>query len=232
LVFFQRGRRSQRLHPGRQLQRIVSLCQSKKSRQEIGKLAAAAGSLDWALYFDIYASGGMVIHGPYRYKGNILIIKDWFGLNTPIWRIRSKADLKLYLLYRPIKGLRFDIMNHFTAEENMARKLLKFSVKSNGETLNIKEITKMTSYYNRLTIKQTDYVNKLKPVEIITKGAEIAYFMYKNSFDYYKEDWHPPKEVYSFIKKQGLRYWSRYKSASSSPMRNVDKFDPRKNFID
>lgn len=205
----------------------------KETSKEPSKLSIAADSLDWSLYFDVFAIGGMVAHGPYRCKDGILMVKDWFDLNPPIWKIRNKyPKLLMYLIYKPIKDLRFDIMNHFTTKENMPEKLLKFSVICGRRTSNIEQIKKLTSYYNRLTIKQTQYINNLKPLDIITKGTEIGYYIYKDFFDYYKMDWRPPKKVYANIKRQGLKHWNRYKSKPSlATPQNVTIFDPRSDFV-
>lgn len=205
-------------------------------RREVGRLSAAANSLDWSLYFDVYALGGMVAHGPYPYNENILIIKNYFDLNPPIRKIKNKyPELKIYLVYGPIEDLRFDVMNHFTTKENMAGKLIKFSAESGGKSLNIGQIKKIAAHYNRLAIKQTRYVNNLKPLDIITRGAEIGYYMYKDFFKHYRTDWHPPKGVHDFIKKQGLKYWNRYKLKpvllKKTSFKIAEIFDPRSNLI-
>lgn len=206
---------------------------NKEISKEVAKLSIAADSLDWSLYFDAHPIGGMVTHGPYRCKDGMLIIKDWFDLNPPSWAVENKhPKLLMYLIYRPIKDLRFDIMNHFTTKQNMPKKLVKFSVVRGKKIMNAEQIKKLTSYYNRLTLKQTQYVNSLKPLDIIVKGTEICYYAYKIFFDYYKMNWRPPKKVYINIKQQRLKYWNRYKfKPSLVAPQNTTQFDPRDSFI-
>lgn len=205
-------------------------------KRAIGDLIVSSESLIWALYFDAFPDAGAEKHGPYSIKDGILIVREYYDLNPKeIWKINNKyPKLTMYLKYSKNTNISFSYANQLSNKEPIYDKLISFSIKINGKKLSKKsELNSLSNYYSKLTQKQALKVNKLSPIKIMEKGAEIYYYRLKGFFKYYGEDWRPPTEVYSFIKNRGLEFWKRYKSYGYQkfPGKYHRKlFDPRNYF--
>jgi hypothetical protein len=207
-------------------------------KKEIANLIASLENLVWAFYFDPFVCAGREIHGPYPIsKNEVILVRDYFNLNPKeIWEIKNKyQSIKMYLKYPKSLNIKLDYANHLKSSKPLGDNLLSFSIKVEGKQLSsLTQIHSLSKYFLYLGEKQADKVNTLSPLEILKKGAEIYYYRYKNFFEYYKEDWHPPSAVYERINKLKLKWWNIFKSdlrKRKSPQFYVKLFDPRNNFI-
>lgn len=191
-------------------------------------------SLVWSLFYDIYRSVGMLIHGPYPTSKGILLARDFFDLEPPIWKFSNAyPQLAVYLIYEDTVDIRIDFANHPVYASPIVDKLKFFWIKADRQLKTVKEIEDIDEYYSALRKKQVAHVESLEPVEIIKKGAEIHYYMLKGFFDFYGEDWRPPQIVYDRIDRLGPKYWERYKRprnyGGGTWARKI--YDPRSDFI-
>lgn len=202
-------------------------------KKAIAGLNVAAESLTWALFYDLYRSAGMAIHGPYQASKGILLARDFFDLGSPIWDLENKyPQLKVYLIYKDDVEISIDFINHPTYRTPIIDKLKFYWIATDRPIETLREIEELDNYYSRLRTKQAERIKKLKPLEIVKKGAEIHYYLLRDFFAFYNEDWRPPKKVYKRIERLGLKYWNRYrkpKTHGKSWARRT--YDPRNEFI-
>lgn len=181
-------------------------------KRAIAGLNIAAESLTWTLFFDIYRSTGMRIHGPYQTQKGILLCRDFFDLNPPIWNLQNRyPELKVYLIYEKGAKITIDFVDHPIYKTPIVDRLKFYSILSKGRLRTLEEIEELKEYYSQLRQRQATHIEALNPLEIVRKGAEIHYYMLKDFFEFYGEDWRPPKKVYERIDREGLKYWKRYK---------------------
>ena len=207
-------------------------------KKEISILTVSLESLIWSLYFDSFTCAGCERQGPYFTNHNkIILIRDYLNLDPKeIWPIKNKyQSIKMYLQYPQNTGVELDYANHIKSFKPLRDELISFSIITDKEQITTaSEINSLSKYFSRLAKNQAKRVNELSPLEIIKKGAEIYYYRYKNFFDYYKEDWRPPQQVYNRIDNLKLKWWNYYKKdkrEKKSPAYYVKLFDPRNNFI-
>lgn len=205
-------------------------------KKAIAGLNVTAESLTWAIFYDIYRYAGMLIHGPYQVSRGILLCREFPDLNPPIWNLQNRCPkLKVHLIYEEGVEIKIDFLNHQIYEVPIVDSLRFYSIATDKPLKTLKEIGELDNYYSRLRQEQAERVGGLKPLEIIKKGAKIHYYMLKDFFEFYGEDWWPPKEVYERIGRMGLKYWKRYRRPRHPHQekglwaRKV--FDPRNNFI-
>lgn len=205
-------------------------------KRAIAGLNVTAESLTWALFFDIYRSAGMRIHGPYQIQEGILLCRDFCNLNPPVWNLQNRyPELKAYLIYERDVKINIDFVNHPIYKTPIADRLKSYSIISKSPLKTLKEIEELKEYYSQLRQRQAVHIEALNPLEIVRKGAEIHYFMLKDFFKFYGEDWRPPKEVYERIDRMGLKYWKRYKYSKRPQHPQEEKglwakrtYDPRR----
>lgn len=190
-------------------------------------------ALVWSLYYDFNRQGGMMIHGSYGVRGKTLLVKDFFDLKPAVWRLDNRhLNLKMYFLYQPAVKIKIDFANHPVYEEAILDKLEKCWVGTEKGPCGIKEIGELDDYFSKICRQQTKLVEALSPLEKIKKGAEIYYYLLKPFFDFYGEDWRPPKEVYHNIDKSGLEYWNRYKPTRKEDWLTLCQlYDPRTDWV-
>lgn len=206
------------------------------TKKEIGNLIVSLDSLIWSLYFDPYRSAGSEIHGPYLVDNYYILIRDYFDLNPKeIWPIKNKyLSVKMYLKYPKDIGIKINFIDQVNSSKPLGKELISFSVLVDGKNVvSSSEINFLFKYFSILTESQSQKVNKLIPLEIIKKGAEIYYYSNRDFFKYYKEDWRPSREVYDRIDSWGLKFWNQYKNSEKVSINFFMKlFDPRNDFIE
>ncbi|MCK5412777.1 MAG: hypothetical protein KAI57_00185 [Candidatus Pacebacteria bacterium] len=208
-------------------------------KKEIAKLILTVESLVWTLYYDLFPCAGSERHGPYSVeKGNVILIRDYFNLNpNEIWTIKNKySSVRIVLKYPNNANIKINFNNQIKSSKPLKEELISFSIYVDEKKItSLSEIRSLFQYFSNLVEKQAKVVNTLPPLEIIKKGAEIYYYRYKNLYKDYKEDWHPPKQVYNRIDGFRLRFWNYYKDDKNKkrPASYYAKIlDPRNDFIE
>lgn len=218
------------------LKHIKWIENSNENKKLINYLSLDLESFVWSVDFDLFAYG-VTWHGPYLLSANkTLLIKKFIDLNSEVWRndIRfSNIDL-LFLFSGPLR-VKIDFMTHIFYSEPIWESLAKYAVFVDGiPKNNLEDIEKMSEYFSKQRQKQVGLVNALTPRELIFRGVEINYYMFRQFFEFYNEDWHPPRIVAERIEKWGLKYWKMFtrkkdeKPASLKYLRKL--FDPRNDF--
>ncbi len=200
-----------------------------EKKKILAHLTVGAEALVWSLFYDFLRQGGVEVHGPYETSKGMLLIRDFYDLDPPVWKTNNKyPQLKMHLLYQFPIDIKIDFANHLVYKKAILEKLKGFLVVSNNKVISIEEIKKIDEYYAKLREKQVKSVESLPPLEMVRKGVEIFYYLMKDFFDFYNQDWHPPEEVYNNIKKVGLKYWERYKPTKrEGPSVFRKLYDPR-----
>ena len=211
--------------------------QAKNSRirRAIARLNVTLESFTWTLFYDIYRYAGMVIHGPYITSQGVLLCRNFFNLNPPLWQIDNQyPTIDVYLIYEKGTKITIDFANHQFYPTPIVDKLRFWRVSSPRQRFeSLAAIEELESYFSQLREKQAKRVESLKPLEIIKKGAEINYFMLKEFFAFYGDDWRPPKKVYERIERFGMKYWKRFAKMKMPHTGSWARkaFDPRTDFI-
>lgn len=206
-------------------------------QKEIANLIVVMENLIWTLFYDIFPCAGSEKHGPYPLNNSILLIREYFNLSPKeIWPIRNKyQSMKMYLRYSQDTDIKLNYANQIESSKPLNDKLIYFSIIVDKKQVNtLSQIRSLSKYFSHLIKIQAQKIHTLSPLEIIRKGAEIYYYRYKNFFDFYKEDWHPPQQVYDRINGLKLRWWNYHKGNDKeklSPDYYVKLLDPRNNFI-
>lgn len=206
-------------------------------KKVIARLNVAAESLTWTLFYDNYRSAGMRIHGPYLTLKGVLLCRDFFDLNPPMWNLQNKyPGLKALLIYKDDVKITVDFVNHLLYSSPIVDKLQFYAITAQKPLRSLRGIEELEDYYLGLGKRQAASVESLPPLEVIKKGAEIHYYMLKDFFGFYGEDWRPPEEVYERINRLKLKYWQRYRKPSGHPHKESGSwarraYDPRSNYI-
>jgi len=188
---------------------------SSQTQRTISKLIVSLESYVWSLFFDVFPDAGVEKHGPYRIRDGILVLREYEHLDPQeLWRFRSRySKVHLFLKYSKDAHIAFSFGNQIASKQSVRDKLIAFAINVDGRFVTTPfHINTLVDYFVALTEKQAKNVQRLSPIEIITKGAEIYYFRLKEFFQYYHQDWRPPEAVYAFIKKTGLKFWNRFKT--------------------
>lgn len=208
-------------------------------KKEIAKLILAIESLIWTLYYDLFPCAGSERHGPYLVeKENVILIRDYFNLNpNEIWPISNKySSIRIVLKYPKDTNIKINFNNQIKSSKSLRDKLISFSIYVDEKKVTtLSEVRSLFQYFSGLAEKQAKTVNTLPPLEIIKKGAEIYYYRYRNLYKDYKEDCHPPKQVYNRIDGFRLRFWNYYKvnKNKKKPASYYARIlDPRNDFTD
>ena len=191
-------------------------------------------SFVWAIDFDVFAYG-VFWHGPYPFPNKrTLLVKRFLDLNPPFWNLNNLySNVEIFFVFTSPIDVSIDFMSHLDYSEDIWDSLSSFAVQVNGNSLkNVNDIRWLSEHFSKLRGQQSKKVNNLTPTEIIQKGAEIYYYMFRSFFEYYDEDYAPPKELEDRLKKWGLKYWRKYKSQKTlkeQPIRDLTRrlYDPR-----
>ncbi|OGG09176.1 hypothetical protein A2154_02810 [Candidatus Gottesmanbacteria bacterium RBG_16_43_7] len=204
---------------------------------EIAGLNITAESLSWALFYDMYRSGGFRMSGPYITPIGTVLVRENIDLAPPFWPFTYKYKyLREILVYEDDIEVENDFANHFIYRKPIINKLKAYRIEVDNQMCSaIDDIRHLTEYLDRLRKNHVEYIDSLNPQEIIKSGAQIVSYLYKGLWDYYKEDWHPSKEVEDRINRDGLKYWHKYYPYQSRKDESADYYrrlyDLRNDFL-
>lgn len=222
---------------------VNSLCQTLtfvtvndlKTAKAIAGLGVTLESFIWSLWFDIFREGGELFHGSYPTGRGTLLIKDFFNLHSEVWQNECQyTSVSLYLLYDHNVSLWADLFDRLTFDQPVWDKLNSFAIILNQKTVikNPKEVDLLDSYFSQQRLLQTRTIKTLRPVEIVRKGIQIHYCLFRKFFEFYKQGWNPPEKIEARIRQRGLKYWERGQIPAKRPREYYQKlFDPRLDFV-
>lgn len=214
-----------------------------QSRKEIGKFKVALFGTVWSLFFDTFYYVGFDSHGPYPVagkkfkKGSVLVINDYFNLKPKkIWQISSKMPFERARIYHVYKDLDWQI--NFFGRENAKSDLLSHLdyvlIEIDGNLIDdLTSINQLSEKLFTIIGEQTKFVNGLSSLKQVRKAAEISYFGLRNFFEYFGENWQPPKAIDKIIEQFGDKFIKELtmtaQQRSKDEIRKI--FDPRNNYI-
>lgn len=207
-------------------------------KELISRLNVSLENYSWSLFYDIYRSSGFEIHGPYDVsekfgKNAALLVRDGYNLDPgEVWKKEfTPKTLRIYEVYKNV-DLKIDIVNRLYYSNSIKDKLKYFRVVQNGKVIDsIEDIKQIKKSIEKEAINQTNKINSMEPIEIIKKGMEICYYRMKPFFEYFNEDWKPPKKLYKKIEAKDLKYWNRSKDKKPDKKFYRKLFDPRNLFF-
>lgn len=215
----------------------------EKSGKVMRKFNMALFGLIWSLYFDAFYYTGSSSHGPYKIpmkrfgiKNGSLVVNDYFNLRPlEIWPAVKNMPFKKVRIYNVYKNVKWKINFFERVDPNidLGGNLCFTMIEIDGKPVNnLAKIEKLTKEVFKITEKQTNFVNKLPVLEIVKKASEICYYGLRGLFEYFNEDWAPPRQIDGVIEKFGDKFIKKFdRDLADYPPAKIRKlFDPRNNW--
>ncbi|MEK6899020.1 MAG: hypothetical protein AABW79_02900 [Nanoarchaeota archaeon] len=207
----------------------------KNEQREIASLIVHANNLCYTLYYDIFMAGGFYIHGPYQTfnyfgRNTILLIREYHNLRPrELW-----PDLEISFSKIRIEGIyenldiKINFANHPMSKSSIGDKLIAYRVYIDDKKATNAEIKKLLPELIQTSTKQSKKINLLDDLDKVRKGAEIAYYLFRNLRKSQGRDWKPPKEVENNINYFGDKFIKQFAYSEKPSLDHWKKlFDPR-----
>ncbi|MBI2589476.1 hypothetical protein HYW32_00365 [Candidatus Berkelbacteria bacterium] len=205
-------------------------------QKTLANLIITASQFAYSLYYDIYMVGGFYLHGPYdvarRFGRNaILIIRDYHNLKPHLLWPELRLDLNSLRLFTIYRGLDFKInfANHPDSTTSVADKLIAYYAELDSRRLKHDDIPALTDKLEQLATIQARTIMAWSDHKKVKKGAEIAYYLFRNFRIATGTDWSPPIDVKQTIDSFGDEFIKRFHYFEAPPglahWRKI--FDPR-----
>jgi len=215
----------------------------RNEEEALRKFNLALFGLVWSFYFDVFTYTGLSVHGPYKVfakkfgASKKLIINDYFNLRpVEIWPEARNIPFKKIRICQIYKNIYWKIgfFERVDPSVSLNDNLICALIEIDGKPItDLAAIEKITKQIFEITARQTDFVNKLSPLEVVKKASEICYYGLRGIFEYFNKSWKPSKSISDLIEKTGDANIKKLKKdLSDYSKREIRKvFDPRNNFV-
>lgn len=190
----------------------------------------------WSIEFDAFTYGASW-HGPYIVNSQKMICKSYCDLNSPLWGVSTLPDrVDFCYLFEENIDWTVDLMELAIFQPDLWDHLGSIGISVDNKTVNnLETIQRLSEQFSKIRDQQVNLIDQLLPQEIIKKGMEVYYFMFRNFFAAYYENAIPPQVCYQRIKEEGLKHWSDFKQKSAKELMGGKDFfrklyDPRNSF--
>ncbi|MCL5784731.1 MAG: hypothetical protein M1142_05260 [Patescibacteria group bacterium] len=207
-----------------------------RDKKAINIFSSILQSYLWSIEFDAFTYGASW-HGPYTVDSKKMICKTYSDLNAQIWKIQNLPDrVDIFYLFEGDIDWRVGLMELAVFQPDLWDRLDSIGILVDNKTVdNLDNVQKLSEQFSQVRDQQVSLIDGLPPEEIIKKGIEIYYFMFRNFFEFYQESSKPPEVCYQRIKDDGLKYWNAFKQESVKelmPGKDFFKrlYDPSNNF--
>ena len=216
---------------------------NEDEKRKIASLVVTANNLCYTLFYDIFVAGGFHLHGPYdasRKFGTdtILLVREYHHLNPrEIWPHLEMPyrQLRMYLVYKNL-DLKINFANHPTSTTSVGDKLIAYRIYLDDREIRLEDIDgynieALIRLFEKISSLQIKKINGLSDLDKVRKGAEIAYFLFKDLREEMGDQWKPPPEIERTIQKQGEKYIQQFKYKEKPSLEFWKKiFDPRNDY--
>jgi hypothetical protein len=205
----------------------------------ISYLATVLNHYCYSLFFDIYMAGGFYLHGPYDVSkhfgsGASMLVRNYRDLcPLDLWPDISFPFKKMQILtvYKDL-DLKINFANLPDSSGHMSKQILSYTVYADGEPVEHDEFEALIKQIEASIRAQTKRVNSLNDLDKVRKGAEIAYYLFRDFRESFGDDWRPPKEVEENIQIFGDKFVTRFKYSKKPDIGHWRKlYDPRNNYF-
>lgn len=216
--------------------------ESSETRRSVASLIINANNLAYTLFFDIYMTGGFYIHGPYdvseKFGGNaIMLIRDYHNLHpNEVWKEHNLPfkKIKIFTVYKNL-SVKMNFTNHIITRDSIGDKLIAYKIFVDEKDICPENIPSIIDTISMKASEQSRRVNSLSSLDRARKGAEIAFYLFKELREFMGDNWCPPKEIENTIQKFGEEFIKKfdYKTTGEIPTLEHWKkiFDPRNDYF-
>ena len=206
-------------------------------KRAVNLLAVNLFTLNWSFYWDYFPAAGYELHGPYqsqKFPGSEIIIRDFYNLRpTEIWPVAEDMPYKSILIGQVYHDANIFVTfgNRIINRTDLNQYNTDLAVLVDGQPVtDVTEITKLAEQAAVLARRQTDYVNALAPLDQVRRGAMLAYYLHKDFYLHFSDQWYPEATVEAAIKLLGDKFVKIKLTADRSLEMQRQMFDPR-NYI-
>ncbi len=120
-------------------------------------------------------------HGPYVYKGNEYVIRDYFDLNcSMLWEELSDFDInnvRIITAYKPL-GIKIDIFSNLYINQRTGYipNLSGYKIQVNGKGFNVSEIPNLINKIQNVMLKIGKRIERMNWKQLAGKYAELFWF--------------------------------------------------------
>lgn len=149
-------------------------------------------------------------HGPYEIEPNrYLIIRDFYDLKPPFWKVSKKIPfdrLQLFIFYKD-EDIKFDFSNRWYGSKSLRECAYKFGVVDYQRkiSLPLNTLQKYVEIMKDIIFEGIIEADGCDKLELIEKFGEKYFYSIKPLRDIIGEDWKPPKEFYKSVKNEKLK---------------------------
>ena len=211
---------------------------STEDTSKIASLIVTANNLAYTLFYDIFMAGGFYIHGPYNStkefgRNTCMIIREFHNLNPKeLWPELKNPYEKIRVIgvYKHL-DLKINFANHPISTHSVGDKLIAFKIYVNDKKVSIEQVPEIIETLQAISSEQYSKITSLPDLDKVNKGAEIAYYLFKELREYNKQSWRPPKQIEQNIKTFGDKFVKQFKYTKSPSLEHWKKlFDPRNDY--
>ena len=216
-------------------QKEFNLPKNEEDKKKIAFLIVMANNYCYTLYYDIFQITGFIIHGPYDVsdkfgEGTIMLVRDYHNLKpTKLWPENKFPfnKLKVFGIYKNLSvGINF--VNHLITKDSIGDKLIGYKIYLDDKEVEFTEVNKIIEALHTETVKQKKKIDSFSPLDKVRKGAEIAFYMFKDLREKMGEHWVPQNEIENTISKFDEKFIKDFNIKKHPPIEHWRKlFDPR-----
>lgn len=216
-----------------------NFAESESDKKIISYFAVILNNYCYSLFYDIYMAGGFYMHGPYdvsKYFGSstTMLVRNYRDLRPrDLWQDIQFSFKKMQILtiYKDL-DLRINFSNHPDSDKSMSHQIISCAVYADGEPVEHDEFEALIKQAEFAIKSQTARINSLSSLSKVRKGAEIAYYLFKDFRESFGDDWRPPEEVAKNIDAFGDKFIKQFKYSEKPELKHWRKlFDPRNNYF-
>jgi hypothetical protein len=208
-----------------------------KNKKQIGILNAMANNFCYTLFYDVYMVGGFILHGPYDVsekfgEDTILIAREYHDLNPKeLWPNLEMPfkKMQVYAVYKNL-DLKMNFINHPVTTDSIADKLVAFKIFLDGKPISEDKIPGLIELFSKKAQEQSKKIREKSDLDKVRKGAEIAFYLFKDFRKAMGDDWIPENYIEVVIEKFGDEFLRKFDYKSKgSPKKDywIKLFDPR-----
>lgn len=213
------------------------LAVNESNRLTINRLKTALFGLNWTWYYDVFATLGSDVYGPFKVKYNgknyFLLVNDYFNQKpTVVWPTAKKNKFERVRVFSLLKPFKYKktVFGRYKTTANLGQLIEYVFVERDGKPFNhVSTIEQLLGQIAAVHAKQYKYVDKLLALRQVDKAILMYYWRYRKIFG---NDW---RKLYLRTRKNlkvfGEQFIKSAKAAASdlTLAQKRRKFDPRNN---
>lgn len=210
----------------------------EEEKKKVAFLNVMGNNLAYTLYYDVFMTGGVYLHGAYEARdtfgdGAVLVVRDYHDLNpVELWPDLEMSfnKMKIFVVYKNL-DYKLNFMNHPVTVDTIADKLIAYKIFIDDKEIKIDGVDEVLEVLSKTASSQSKKINALPNLDKVRKGAEIAFYLFRNLRERMGDDWKPPKMVEETIQKFGEKFIEEFRYKKIPDVKHWRRiFDPRDDY--